>query len=577
MKSLITDRRIPQLQARLAELARDLHELTIHHPVDGRIEPIASELREQVRENFMFVIAGEVNSGKSSFVNALIRADVTATDAAICTQEVQKIVYGPEREVVEEREHLMRISMPEEILKELTIVDTPGTNSRIVQHEEITQEFIPHSNLVVFVFFIGNPHVESAWQFYRHISQEWRKKVIFVLTKADMFAESPEEVARYKAIVEGYAQEEGMKDPRVFVVSAKRELAGQEDSGFVAIRNYINQEVLGTAALDKIKDDLQTIQKLNRDIGKQYSVRQERYEKDEKVRQDIRQLLDQNQKEAEGSVGKLAQSLLKVYDANTKETLTELEEGIGFFALTSKSILSLFGKRSSPKEWVGELKQDLEKRLRKDFDLTLESGLGQVRSNIQYMALSIRDKIDEIHHSMQDSQTIFTKLDEERHTILYRLKDEFRRFTEDSDAFRGENVFGDKIPNYTENIATGGGMAAIGTVLAVATQGAVFDVTGGLVATLGFLIAGISVMLKRRKIMKQARDTVKENREKLSQKVNEWLGEYIQDLIIHIDGHLGDFDRFLEQEGQTLGDFRERAGKLEGRIEALSGQLSSRQ
>lgn len=573
MKSLITDRRIPQLQARLAELARDLHELTIHHPVNGRIEPIASELREQVRENFMFVIAGEVNSGKSSFVNALLGAEVTATDAAICTQEVQKIVYGPVRETVAEREHLMRVSLPEDILKEITIVDTPGTNSRIKAHQEITKDFIPHSNLVVFVFFIGNPHVESAWEFYRHISKEWRKKVIFVLTKADMLSENPQDVQLYKEIVEKYAREEGNDMPRVFPVSSKREMSGSGDSGFLALRNYINQEVLGTAAFDKIKDDLQTIAKLHTDILTQYNIRQERYQKDEQTRQQIRSLLDQNQKEAEGSVGQLAESLLKVYDDNTRETLIEMEEGIGFFSLTSKSILSMFGKQSSPKEWMAELKADLEKRLRKDFDLTLESGLGQVRSNIQYMAMSIRDKIDEIHHDMQSSQTLFTKLDEERHTILYRLKEEFRRFTEDSDAFRGEDVFGDKIPNYTENIATGGGMAAIGTVIAVATQGAVLDVTGGLIATLGFLLAGISVMIKRRKIMRQSRETVQENRVKLSEKVSAWLNEYIADLIQHIDGHLADFDRFLAQEGETLLDFQERSGKLQTKITDLQKQL----
>ncbi|MEL7529681.1 MAG: dynamin family protein [Bacteroidota bacterium] len=574
MKSLITDRRVPALQARLAELARDLHELTIHHPIDGNVESIASELREQVRENFMFVIVGEVNAGKSSFVNALVGTDVAKTDAAICTQDVQKIVYGEEHEIVQEREHLMRVSVPEPILKEITIVDTPGTNSRVTDHQEITTDFIPHSNLVVFVFFAGNPHVESAWQFFRHISNEWRKKVVFVLTKSDMFAESPEELQRYHEMVLQYATEEGVADPRVFVVSAKREMAGREGSGYEALRGYINQEVLGTAAMDKIKDDLQTIKKLAGDISSSYQQRQDRFTKDAAVREEIRSMLVQNQKEAEGSVGQLAHSLLKVYDLNTKETLQEMEQGIGFFALTGKSIMALFGKQNSPKDWMYELKGDLEKRLRKQFDHTLENGLGQVRSNIQYMAISIRDKIDAIEHSLKDSKTLFTKLDEERHTILYRLKDEFRQFTENSEAFRGTNVFGDKIPSYTENIASGGGLAAIGTVLAVVTQGVVFDVTGGLLATLGFLVAGVSAALKRRKIMRQARQAVKENRLALEEKVNAWLSEYISDLIAHIDSHMTDFDAFLKQEGETLAKYEERAASLNAKVEALHGKLS---
>lgn len=573
MKSLITDRRVPALQARLAELARDLHELTIHHPIDGNAESVASELREQVRENFMFVIVGEVNAGKSSFVNALVGTEVAKTDAAICTQDVQKIVYGEKSEIVQEREHLMRVSLPEPILKEITIVDTPGTNSRITVHQEITTDFIPHSNLVVFVFFAGNPHVESAWKFFRHISKEWQKKVIFVLTKSDMFAESPDELQRYHDMVLQYAGEEGLVDPRVFVVSAKREMAAKGGSGYEALRGYINQEVLGTAAMDKIKDDLQTIKKLNGDIDTNYQIRQGRFQKDAAVREDIRTLLVQNQKEAEGSVGQLALSLLKVYDLNTKETLQEMDTGIGFFALTSKSIMSMFGKQSSPKEWMQELKTDLEKRLRVQFDQTLENGLGQVRSNIQYMAMSIRDKIDEIEHSIKDSNTLFTKLDEERHTILYRLKDEFRQFTENSEAFRGTNVFGDKIPSYTENIASGGGLAAIGTVIAVVTQGVIFDVTGGLLATLGFLVAGVSAAIKRRKIMKQAKLAVKENRLQLEEKVNGWLSEYIADLIAHIDSHMTDFDSFLQLEGETLAKYQERSASLNDKVKTLEGKL----
>ncbi|MEL6846217.1 MAG: dynamin family protein, partial [Bacteroidota bacterium] len=357
-----------------------------------------------------------------------------------------------------------RVSVPEPILKEITIVDTPGTNSRVTSHQEITSDFIPHSNLVVFVFFAGNPHVESAWQFFRHISKEWRKKVIFVLTKSDMFAESPEELKRHHEMVLQYAAEEGVNDPKVFPLSSKREMAGREDSGFSPLREYINEEVLGNAAMDKITDDLQTISKLRDDIATQYQIRQNRFDKDARIRKEITEMLAQNQQEAEGSVGKLAQSLIKVYDDNTQETLEEMETGIGFFALTGKSIMALFGNQPSPREWMHDLKSNLEKRLRTQFDTSLEGGLGQVRSNIQYMAMSIRDKIDEIEHTVTDSNSLFTKLDEERHTILYRLKDEFRQFTETSEAFRGTNVFGDKIPNYTENIASGGGLAAIGTV-----------------------------------------------------------------------------------------------------------------
>ncbi|MFK7924319.1 MAG: GTP-binding protein, partial [Bacteroidia bacterium] len=112
-----------------------------------------------------------------------------------------------------------------------------------------------------------------------------------------------------------------------------------------------------------------------------------------------------------------------------------------------------------------------------------------------------------------------------------------------------------------------------GTVIAVVTQGVVFDVTGGLLATLGFLVAGVSAAIKRRKIMKQAKQAVKENRLQLEEKVNGWLSEYIADLIAHIDSHMTDFDSFLKQEGETLAKYDERSALLNDKIKGLESKL----
>ncbi|MEZ4986392.1 MAG: dynamin family protein [Saprospiraceae bacterium] len=66
------------------------------------------------------------------------------------------------------------------ILRDIAIVDTPGTTI-VEHHQEITERFVPASDLIVFVFEAKNPYRQSARTFFDFIQDEWRKKVIFVL------------------------------------------------------------------------------------------------------------------------------------------------------------------------------------------------------------------------------------------------------------------------------------------------------------------------------------------------------------------------------------------------------------
>ena len=88
----------------------------------------------------LFVIVGEVKAGKSSFVNALLDGDVceVAPDPR-CSSVIQELVYGEERKTSVLGSGWERMQLPKAVLKEVTIVDTPGTNSIIRNHQTITR------------------------------------------------------------------------------------------------------------------------------------------------------------------------------------------------------------------------------------------------------------------------------------------------------------------------------------------------------------------------------------------------------------------------------------------------------
>ena len=68
MTTLI-NQQLSVFRVQLDELIKELHELTIqinHKELSATV----SDLRNRIHDPFMFVIVGEVKSGKSSFVNA---------------------------------------------------------------------------------------------------------------------------------------------------------------------------------------------------------------------------------------------------------------------------------------------------------------------------------------------------------------------------------------------------------------------------------------------------------------------------------------------------------------------------
>ena len=84
---------------------------------------------ENLQAAALLVVVGEVKAGKSSFINALMREDVCEVAPGPCTVRIQELVYGAERRVEALGDSWQRVALPKEVLREITMVDTPGTNS----------------------------------------------------------------------------------------------------------------------------------------------------------------------------------------------------------------------------------------------------------------------------------------------------------------------------------------------------------------------------------------------------------------------------------------------------------------
>lgn len=221
------------------ETATDLADLLpLHELADGPGPPV-----------FM-VVCGEVNAGKSSFINSLFGHDLCRVNVLPETRSILWYRHGnPARgaeiaPLVEERR------LPLEFLKDFNPVDTPGTNSANPALQEIASRFLPAADLIFFVFPVTNPWGAATWNFISGLSSEMLDRAVFVIQQADQReADLP--------VIRGHMADLAMKRlgrvPPIFAVSAKlAQQAGSaapaaqdllRASGYPAVGDFISRHI----------------------------------------------------------------------------------------------------------------------------------------------------------------------------------------------------------------------------------------------------------------------------------------------------------------------------------------------
>ncbi|MGZ5005971.1 MAG: dynamin family protein [Chthoniobacterales bacterium] len=245
-----------QLRTELETALASLLKLSI----ELRREPASLDtlhgLLKDIREPLLFVVAGEVKAGKSSLLNALFGQEFAKVDVLPATDRICIFRYGDEEKSVEVSPQLIERYQPIPFLRDFNVVDTPGTNTMVKQHQTITESFIPRADLVLFVFSVTNPWTQSAWELLHFVQKKWLKNVVFVLQQADL--REPSEIEIIQRHLHDTALQKLGFAPPIFAVSARKAFLAKttgvdkeglwKDSRFGPLEKQINHMVTEDSA-----------------------------------------------------------------------------------------------------------------------------------------------------------------------------------------------------------------------------------------------------------------------------------------------------------------------------------------
>lgn len=174
---------------------------------------------------FSVVIVGEFNAGKSAFINALLGRTVMEEGATPTTTRINLLRHGDTTMQSVNADGFVVVTDPASFLSQVSVVDTPGTNAVIREHEAVTQQFIPRADLILFVTSADRPFSESERQFMANI-RAWGKKVVIVLNKVDLLSEA--DLGKVLTFVREQVRALLGFTPEIFPVAARLALAAKQ-------------------------------------------------------------------------------------------------------------------------------------------------------------------------------------------------------------------------------------------------------------------------------------------------------------------------------------------------------------
>jgi tRNA U34 5-carboxymethylaminomethyl modifying GTPase MnmE/TrmE len=486
-------------------------------------------LLSDIREPLFIVAVGEVKSGKSSLLNALFGEEFAKVDVLPATDRVCIFRYGDREKSIDVSSQLVERYLPVPFLRDFNVVDTPGTNTMVAEHQLITENFIPRADLVVFVFSVVNPWTQSAWDLLSFVQKKWLKNVVFVLQQADL------RTAAEIGVIRRHLQDTAMQKlglaPPIFAVSARDTLLAQtsrpteerlaRENEFPALKEQINVVVSGPEGRRlKLRSAAQAGQVMIKDIASPLKASLDVIAQDEARLTRAQAFLQVRKEQTLQQVTGLLRGIEQACRESAAQGLKLLEQKLSFWR-TWKIIWSRA-------EWQHAFQTQIEAKLREAVQEQAENAVQLLETDLRALWPQVHDLIDQqLHGDLQDKiPKAIPDFIRQRRELLQSIQ-----------IASGERISGTTVEEQlaqlfretSARLRVPAGVAAAGgiaTLIAAMTSAAVADVTGVLAASAA-IIGAVLAITQRKKILVAYQQHMETRRAELAQAIERQLNHAI--------------------------------------------------
>lgn len=534
-------------------------------------------LRDSIKlldELFLLVVVGEFNSGKSAFINALLGKKYLEEGVTPTTKQINILRHGNEliKEVASEKEHILYL--PVEWLSEISIVDTPGTNAVMRNHEEITTRFVPQSDLVIFITSVDRPFTESERKFLESI-RNWGKKVIIVINKIDIITNEEELNLIEKYVVDNSDRLLGLS-PEIFPVSSKYAFEaknGDKDkwkaSRFEEVEIFVNNTLDET---ERIKLKLLNPLGVGINLSNKYITNVQ--SQIQSLQEDLRMISD-----VETQLTIYKEDMLHDFNfrlADIDNVLLEMENrGDDFFEDTFRlaRVIDLLDKQRIQKEFENKVIADVpamvDKKVNEIIDWIVESNLGQWQG--------IYEHLNERRKSYEDRIVGFQGFRSfryERSRLIDSISRNAQSVIDTYDRNKeAKDIAEDAQIAVAASAALEIGAIGLGSLVTILATTAAADITGILLASLVAMLGLIVIPAQRRSAKKELHKKIKELRDQLVSTLETQFEKEINQGIDKITDAMAPYTRFIKSEHKKFDEEVLELGRIHKNLNQIKANI----
>jgi hypothetical protein len=481
-------------------------------------------------------------------------------------------------------ENFAILTHPLPLLKELNIVDTPGTNAIIRHHEQLTEEFVPRSDLVLFITSADHPLTESERQFLERILT-WGKKIVFVLNKVDIF-EDDSALQEVRDFILTHTTRILGDQPQLFPVSAKLAQRAQSEpdpeqrahlrsaSRLDELEQFISATLDDTTRLQlKFNNPLGVAEHLGNQAGQSLATQDEALEEDKQTATALETVITAYEGELNNE--------LPPRLAEVENILHRLEQrGVDFFDNTMRltNIQNLVRgdkvRAQFEKQVMADVPQQIEDQVQRLIDWLVQKDLHEWQQVMGYMQRRRAQNLDHIVGESNAPREI------RRHDLIDTVGKTVQTIVEGYDRNKEASELAASVEAAVAQTALLEASAVgLGALVTIAVLSSTLDITGILAASTLAVLGFFVIPFKR----KQAKDKFKEKmlslRTKLLDALTTQFGKESRDAIARLKEGVAPYTRYVRSEreridkaGDILAKLRQKISELRARSQTVVGK-----